>query len=666
MQNQSIKNLFIAGLTLLSFGFLSAQFVIPSGIDNALQVIQRVLVTTNGMFSGSVVMDTNTGASNIYINPAFLPISQAYSGQYLLTVNASGYVSLTTGATNISGATVSGGNLLLSLSNGTVINAGVVQGAPGTNGINGINGTNGTNWTNGTNGAVWATGTAWTGILNIQDNANGTFTIYLSDGTNYTLNLPSGWAGTDSQTLSIIGDDLTISNGNTVDLWWLWFWSLLWNAWTNATINFLGTTDNQDLVFRTDNMERMRIVASGEVGIGTDTPQTTLNVSGSTLLQDNDLSFILMQNVQPIFWANVWVLGMQLNSFADNLSARMIIYDNRPNWDMETGISIATQSNANIPGLDQEASINSKNGENVSINVMSWVDLTNYDPQNMNSSWSIAYGARINMDADFINISSESAITVIPDISGSPNTYGQTWTNIDITPQYMTIYGSGGSGSLFFDSQLGRFWFSTWNPGNIVHIANSVNNTLWLRLSAMGGSYTNWVLWLNADMDVVPLAHISTLQWGGGWWPTAQYLKLGELDYTQLNSHANINTFIPLSGAIQLPANSLVTRVFVEIEPFAGQWWYRIEEFFLVASGTNLNVFDPMDWLIYGPSIMSPFWWYNTFILTFVPTVTPNPVNDDYSIYVRYSDNNTHSDWIQWKASFVVEYEPMPNLSTYF
>lgn len=145
MQNQSIKNLFIAGLTLLSFGFLSAQFVIPSGIDNALQVIQRVLVTTNGMFSGSVVMDTNTGASNIYINPAFLPISQAYSGQYLLTVNASGYVSLTTGATNISGATVSGGNLLLSLSNGTVINAGVVQGAPGTNGINGINGTNGTN-----------------------------------------------------------------------------------------------------------------------------------------------------------------------------------------------------------------------------------------------------------------------------------------------------------------------------------------------------------------------------------------------------------------------------------------------------------------------------------------------------------------------------------------
>jgi hypothetical protein len=79
MKHKNIKNLFIAGLTLLSFGFLSAQFPIPSGIDNALQVIQRVLVTTNGMFSGSVVMDTNTGANNIYINPLFLSTTTPYS-----------------------------------------------------------------------------------------------------------------------------------------------------------------------------------------------------------------------------------------------------------------------------------------------------------------------------------------------------------------------------------------------------------------------------------------------------------------------------------------------------------------------------------------------------------------------------------------------------------
>gem|GEM_PF-6590506 len=126
MKNHSIKNLFIAGLTLLSFGFLSAQFVIPSGINNALQIIQSVLVTTSGTSTGNIVMHTNTAANNIYINPAYLPLSSAYSGQYVLTLNASGFVSFTTGTSNISGAMVSGGNLLLTLNNGTVINAGAV------------------------------------------------------------------------------------------------------------------------------------------------------------------------------------------------------------------------------------------------------------------------------------------------------------------------------------------------------------------------------------------------------------------------------------------------------------------------------------------------------------------------------------------------------------
>lgn len=126
MKNHSIKNLFIAGLTLLSFGFLSAQFVIPSGINNALQIIQSVLVTTSGTSTGNVVMHTNTGANNIYINPSYLPIDSAYSGQYVLTLNASGYVSFTTGTTNISGATMSGGNLVFTLTNGTIINAGPV------------------------------------------------------------------------------------------------------------------------------------------------------------------------------------------------------------------------------------------------------------------------------------------------------------------------------------------------------------------------------------------------------------------------------------------------------------------------------------------------------------------------------------------------------------
>jgi hypothetical protein len=54
-------------------------------------------------------------------------------------------------------------------------------------------------------------------------------------------------------------------------------WSLLGNAGTVAATNFLGTTDNVDLVFRVNNTERMRLVsATGFLGINTTTPTARL------------------------------------------------------------------------------------------------------------------------------------------------------------------------------------------------------------------------------------------------------------------------------------------------------------------------------------------------------------------------------------------------------
>ena len=45
-------------------------------------------------------------------------------------------------------------------------------------------------------------------------------------------------------------------------------WNLLGNSLTDPTINFLGTTDAQPLVVRTNNVERMRVFSTGEVGVG--------------------------------------------------------------------------------------------------------------------------------------------------------------------------------------------------------------------------------------------------------------------------------------------------------------------------------------------------------------------------------------------------------------
>lgn len=57
-------------------------------------------------------------------------------------------------------------------------------------------------------------------------------------------------------------------------------WTVLGNAGTTPTLNFLGTTDNTDLVLRTNNMEAVRVAANGNVGIGTSNPANKMEVFG--------------------------------------------------------------------------------------------------------------------------------------------------------------------------------------------------------------------------------------------------------------------------------------------------------------------------------------------------------------------------------------------------
>ncbi|SFV32080.1 beta strand repeat-containing protein [Thermoflavifilum thermophilum] len=57
-------------------------------------------------------------------------------------------------------------------------------------------------------------------------------------------------------------------------------WHLTGNSGTTPGTNFLGTTDNNDLVFKTNNTEQMRITAGGNVGIGTNNPLVSFQANG--------------------------------------------------------------------------------------------------------------------------------------------------------------------------------------------------------------------------------------------------------------------------------------------------------------------------------------------------------------------------------------------------
>ena len=58
-------------------------------------------------------------------------------------------------------------------------------------------------------------------------------------------------------------------------------WSLLGNTGTTPSSQYLGTSDNQPLIFKTNKTERLRILANGRIGIGVGAPVQRLDVNGN-------------------------------------------------------------------------------------------------------------------------------------------------------------------------------------------------------------------------------------------------------------------------------------------------------------------------------------------------------------------------------------------------
>ena len=65
--------------------------------------------------------------------------------------------------------------------------------------------------------------------------------------------------------------------------------TLNWQITGNSNItplNFLGTTNANDVIFKTNNIERARILSTGNFGIGTPSPLERLHVNGNILAND--------------------------------------------------------------------------------------------------------------------------------------------------------------------------------------------------------------------------------------------------------------------------------------------------------------------------------------------------------------------------------------------
>lgn len=71
-------------------------------------------------------------------------------------------------------------------------------------------------------------------------------------------------------------------------------WKLSGNGGTNPATNFVGTTDANPLIFRTNNVEKMRIIKSGKVGIGVINPTAKLNVASDAYVTLSSSGYLML------------------------------------------------------------------------------------------------------------------------------------------------------------------------------------------------------------------------------------------------------------------------------------------------------------------------------------------------------------------------------------
>lgn len=86
-------------------------------------------------------------------------------------------------------------------------------------------------------------------------------------------------------------------------------WALTGNSGTNPTINFLGTTDAKDLVLKTNNIERVRILSGGNISVINKLTTSTLQITTGSSVN----SVLVSDALGNGSWSSLNTLAWRLN-----------------------------------------------------------------------------------------------------------------------------------------------------------------------------------------------------------------------------------------------------------------------------------------------------------------------------------------------------------------
>ena len=233
-------------------------------------------------------------------------------------------------------------------------------------------------------------------------------------------------------------------------------WDLWGNAGTNPTLNYLGTTDAVDLVFRTNSTEKVRITSGGNLGINTTAPTELLDVNGNSIRLRGGATnnFILTSNAtgvgtwqnpanNPLISAlgNDWKLGGNNNA---TISTNILGTTNN--------IALDVRTNNTTRALFDNIGNITMGFQNSNTNTLA----------NANASYIVGYNNNVSSFGGYV-IGYDNLVTATGGNGGF--FLGHNW-NVNNLQRFNVGIGDGRN--VDYQNQNGSVIISVWDPGFLV------------------------------------------------------------------------------------------------------------------------------------------------------------------------------------------------------
>ena len=137
-------------------------------------------------------------------------------------------------------------------------------------------------------------------LLDVESTNKGVLIPRMDLGSTLTTLAPVTKAGGSPEPVGLLVFNTDAANSGTNEGFYYWDgtiwvaigggtssddWTILGNSGTAVGTNYLGTSDDQSLAIRTNDTERIRVLNTGNVGIGDTTPAALLTVGNGDLMQ---------------------------------------------------------------------------------------------------------------------------------------------------------------------------------------------------------------------------------------------------------------------------------------------------------------------------------------------------------------------------------------------